>query len=98
MVIKHMEDFKLEAVRIALTSGLPRRRAAWDLGVGFSTLSNWLSQFHPTDMSITPQADLAKENAQLRCENRTLTENCFARPAHSRAVTQGQAGSRSCPT
>ena len=34
MAIKHTEDFKQEAVRIALTSGLPRRRAASDLRVG----------------------------------------------------------------
>ena len=39
MSIKHTEDFKQEAVRTALTSGLPRRRVASDLGVGFSTLS-----------------------------------------------------------
>ncbi len=37
MAIKHTEDFKQEAVRIALTSGLSRRRIAADLGVGLST-------------------------------------------------------------
>ena len=31
MSIKHPKDFKQEAVRIALTSGLPRRRVASDL-------------------------------------------------------------------
>ena len=35
MSIKHTEDFKQEAVRIALTSGLPRRRVASDLGSAF---------------------------------------------------------------
>ena len=40
MAIKHTEAFKQEAVRIALTSGLTRRRVASDLGVVFSTLSN----------------------------------------------------------
>lgn len=33
MAIKHTEDFKQEAVRIALTSGLRRRRFGSDLGV-----------------------------------------------------------------
>ena len=33
-MIKHSEQFKQEAVRIALTSGLPRARVASDLGVG----------------------------------------------------------------
>ena len=31
-MIKHIEEFKQEAVRIALTSGLPRDRVASDLG------------------------------------------------------------------
>lgn len=30
-MIKHTEEFKREAVRIALTSGLPRERVAKDL-------------------------------------------------------------------
>ncbi len=37
----HTEEFRQEAVRIALTSDLPRRQIAEDLGVGFSTLAKW---------------------------------------------------------
>ena len=70
MSIKHTEDFKQEAVR----SGLPRRRVASDLGVGFSTLGKWVSEFRPEDVSVAPQADLAKENERLRQENRVLRE------------------------
>ena len=33
-------EFRAEAVRIALTSGLPRRQVAADLGIGFSTLNS----------------------------------------------------------
>ena len=32
-MIKHTEEFKQEAVRIALISGLPRDRVASDLGI-----------------------------------------------------------------
>ena len=74
MSIKYTVDFKQEAVRIALTSGLPRRRVASDLGVGFSTLGKWVSEFRPVDISVAPQADLAKENERLRHENRVLRE------------------------
>jgi transposase len=74
MSIKHTEDFKQEAVRIALTSGLPRRRVASDLGVGHSTLGKWISQYRPSDLSSAPSADLAKENERLRLENRILKE------------------------
>jgi transposase len=34
MAYKHNEEFKREAVRIALTSGLTRRQVASDLGIG----------------------------------------------------------------
>jgi len=35
----HSEEFKRDAVRIALTSGLTRRQVASDLGMGVSTLN-----------------------------------------------------------
>ena len=73
-MMKHTEDFKQEAVRIALTSGLSRRRVAADLGVGLSTLGKWVSQYRPTDLVSAPQADLARENERLRLENRVLKE------------------------
>ncbi|MEC3947758.1 IS3 family transposase [Sphingobium sp. HWE2-09] len=73
-MIKHSEEFKQEAVRIALTSGLPRDRVASDLGVGKSTLGKWVSQYRPSDLASAPQADLARENERLRLENRVLRE------------------------
>ena len=73
-MMKHSEEFKQEAVRIALTSGLSRERAASDLGVGKSTLGKWIAQYRPTDLVSAPQADLARENERLRLENRVLRE------------------------
>ena len=73
-MIKHSEEFKQEAVRIALTSGLPRARVASDLGVGKSTLGKWLVDYRPADLVSAPQADLALENERLRLENRILKE------------------------
>ena len=63
-----------EAVRIALTSGLPRDRVASDLGIGKSTLGKWVSRYRPSDLVSAPQADLARENERLRLENRVLRE------------------------
>ena len=74
MSITHTEDFKLEAVRIALSSGLPRAQIAGDVGVGKSTLSKWISVYRPSDMPVAPQADLAKDNQRLRPEIRVLRE------------------------
>ena len=73
-MIKHTDEFKREAVRIALSSGLPRERVASDLGVGKSTLQKWISQYRPSDLIAAPQADLARENERLRLENRVLKE------------------------
>ena len=73
-MMKHSDEFKQEAVRIALTSGLSRERVAQDLGIGKSTLGKWLAQYRPTDLASAPQADLARENERLRLENRVLKE------------------------
>lgn len=42
-MMKHSVEFKQVAVRIALTSGLPRERVAADLGIGKSTLGKWIA-------------------------------------------------------
>ena len=73
-MIKHTDEFKREAVRIALTCGLPRDRVASDLGVGKSTLHKWISHYRPAALAAAPQADLARENERLRLENRVLKE------------------------
>lgn len=70
----HNDEFRREAVRIALTSGQPRRQVASDLGVGFSTLAKWIQKSRPGDLPPTADIDLAKENERLRKENRLLTE------------------------
>jgi transposase len=66
MSIKYTEDFKLEAVRIALSSGLPRARIASDLGVGKSTLSKWISVCRPTDMPVAPQRTRPTANGRAK--------------------------------
>ena len=73
-MMKHTDEFKREAVRIALSSGLPRDRVASDLGIGRSTLSKWLAQYRPAELVSAPQTDLARENERLRLENRVLKE------------------------
>ena len=40
MGLKRTDEFRADAVRIALTSGLTRKHVADDLGVGMSTLKN----------------------------------------------------------
>jgi transposase len=66
--------FRAEAVRVALTSGLPRKQVAADFGVGFSTLSRWIQQDRRTPEKPSAQSDLEREVAELRKENRMLRE------------------------
>ncbi len=74
MAHKHTGEFRAEAMRIALTSGLPRRQVAEDLGVGFSTLARWIQQSRIEDLPPQADIDLAKEVERLRKENRLLKE------------------------
>lgn len=67
-------EFRKDAVRIALTSGLSRRQVAGDLGVGVSTLNKWVASHRDTDVVSPADRDLARENERLRRENRILKE------------------------
>jgi len=67
-MIKHSEESKREAVRIALSSRLPRDRVASDLRVGKSTLHKWISLYRPSQLV----AALAKQIWHVRTNGFTL--------------------------
>ena len=71
---KRTGEFRQDAVRIALTSGLTRRQVADDLGVGMSTLNKWITAHRDTDVVSKEDLSLAKENDRLRREIRLLKE------------------------
>ena len=68
------DEFRKDAVRIALTSGLSRKQIADDLGVGMSTLNKWITAHRDTDVVSHEDRELALENERLRRENRILRE------------------------
>ena len=74
MASKHGAEFRREAVRLALTSGLTRKQVAADLGIGFSTLCKWVQQDRDKDLMAGPHEDQEKEIIRLRKENRILRE------------------------
>ena len=43
MGLRRTDEFRKDAVRIVLTSGLTRKQVADDLGVGMSTLNKWIT-------------------------------------------------------
>jgi transposase len=50
MGLKRTDEFRQDAVRIALTSGLTRKQVADDLGVATSTLNMWITAHRDTDV------------------------------------------------
>ena len=71
---RYTAEFRAEAVRLALTSGLPRRQIAADLGVGYSSLNNWIGKDRANFGKPAAQSELERELAELRKENRLLRE------------------------
>jgi transposase len=48
------DEFRKDAVRIALISGLTRKQVADDLGVGMSTLNKWNDGFFEAGKQLCP--------------------------------------------
>jgi len=74
MAHQHTKEFRSEAVRLALMSGLSRKQVASDLGIGFSTLNRWIWLHRQSDIADVPDPDLQQEVLRLRKENRILKE------------------------
>ena len=71
---KYTDEFRRDAVRIAVTSGLTRPQVSSDLGVGLSTLNKWVQKHQHDDLMSGPHEDVEKENERLRKEVRLLRE------------------------
>ncbi len=74
MASRHSREFRAEAVRLALSSGLGRKQIADDLGIGFSTLNRWIQKDRRNPDKSASQSDLEREIAELRKESRLLRE------------------------
>ena len=71
------QEFRDEAVRLAETSGRSRREVASDLGIGLSTLRNWINRRRDRQRQDPPddrQEDMATELKRLRRENEVLRQ------------------------
>ena len=72
------QDFQDGAVRLAETSGRPRREIAQDLGIGLSTLRHWIDRRRERWIEQPPeedrQEDVAAELKRLRRENEILRQ------------------------
>ncbi len=69
------EEYKLEAVNLVLVQGLSVGQAADDLGLGKSTLDNWVrAQRQRIATGTVPTPAELEELKRLRKENRILRE------------------------
>jgi transposase len=72
--VNFTEEFKAEAVRLALASGRTLKETAADLGIGKSTLGKWKRRLGEAELLAGPHEDPAKELARLRKENELLRQ------------------------
>ena len=70
---RYSEEFKKEAVRLALEGGMSRSRVARDLGVNINSLAGWIKKAKATH-GVEVRETLEQENRRLRRENERLTE------------------------
>lgn len=76
---RYTKEFKLEAVRLALSSDQSQAQAARDLGISEQSLYNWISQYRGevlgSQHALAPEQELAalkKEVNQLKQERDIL--------------------------
>lgn len=74
MAKRYTDEFRRDAVRMALSSGLTRPQLSLDLGVGLSTLNKWFQHHQHDDLMSGPHEEVEKENTRLRKEVRLLRE------------------------
>jgi transposase len=74
MTPKYTDEFRRDAVRMAMTSGLTRPQLAADLGVGVSTLNKWVQKHRRDELMSGPHEGVEKENERLRKEVHLLRE------------------------
>ena len=74
MATKYTEEFRRDAVRMAISSGLTRSQVSSDLGVGLSILNKWVQKYQHDDLMSGPHEDVEKENARVRKEVCLLCE------------------------
>lgn len=86
------EEFRVEAIRLAKTSGETIAQVAKDLGISDQTLRNWVKQ-DDVDRGKTPglTSEERTELGQLRRENRKLREEReILRKAAAFFATEGE--------
>ena len=73
----YSEEFKQEAVRLALESGKPKSQVARELGIATSILYSWINRYDEAKSQGLSPKELTDKQAELRrlhAENKRLKE------------------------
>jgi len=73
----HSEEFKQEAVRLALESGKPKTHIARELNISVSLLYTWISRYDEAKsrgLTVEDYQQEKEEFRRLKAENRRLQE------------------------
>ena len=74
MAPRHGKEFRKEAIRLALTSGLTRQQVAEDLGIGFSALNRCIQLLNVENPTPKSAATCFRVRPLVRA---TLTASCL---------------------
>ena len=64
MATRYTDEFRRDAVRIAISSGLTRPQVSSDLGVGLSTLNKWVQKHTSPERVLRSNAVLSSLQAK----------------------------------
>jgi transposase-like protein len=78
MAPRATEEFKRDAVRIALTSGLTRKQASSDFGVEMSPLNKWFQQHQNDDLMSGPLRLMLGQTFRMVAQHFNYFAFCYA--------------------
>ena len=68
------QEFRDQAVQMALEKKISRKKLAADLGIGASTLMSWISAYRKGQKIVSGESSEQKEIRRLKKENEILRE------------------------
>lgn len=74
MTQKFDQEFRTNAVRMALEKRMPLKQLAEDLGIGKSTLSSWITAYRRGDKIVSGESSEQKEIRRLKRVLSDVTE------------------------
>jgi len=70
---KFSEEFKIGAIKLVTENGVSGEQAAKDVGIGYSTLQNWLKKYRAAQKVDSPAVAFHDEEVtRLKAENHKL--------------------------